>query len=42
MEKEQLVLCDTNILIEFYKDNAAILEALKRIDQEGIVVSIVT
>ncbi|MEQ9377395.1 MAG: type II toxin-antitoxin system VapC family toxin [Imperialibacter sp.] len=42
MEKEQLVLCDTNIIIEFYKENATILEALKQIGQENIVLSIVT
>mgnify|MGYP003681458276 CR=1 FL=1 len=42
MEKEQLVLCDTNIIIEFYKENATILEALKHIGQENIVLSIVT
>ncbi|MEQ8417128.1 MAG: hypothetical protein RIE86_23195 [Imperialibacter sp.] len=42
MEKEQLVLCDTNIIIEFYKENATILEALKQIGQENIVLSIIT
>ena len=42
MEKEQLVLCDTNIIIEFYKENATILEALKQIKQKNIVLSIVT
>ncbi|WOK08089.1 type II toxin-antitoxin system VapC family toxin [Imperialibacter roseus] len=42
MEKEQLVLCDTNIIIEFYKENATILEALKQIGQENIVLSIVS
>ena len=42
MEKEQLVLCDTNIIIEFYKANATILRELKQIDQENIVLSIVT
>jgi len=42
MEKKQLVLCDTNIIIEFYKENAPILESLRQIEQENIVVSIVT
>ncbi len=42
MEKEQLVLCDTNIIIEFYKANVTILESLRQIRQECIVLSIVT
>ena len=42
MEKGQLILCDTNIIIEFYKENATIIETLKQIGQENIAVSIIT
>ncbi len=42
MEKEPLVLCDTNIIIEFYKENPVIVDSLKSIGQEAIAVSIVT
>jgi predicted nucleic acid-binding protein len=42
MEKEPLVLCDTNVIIDFYKGNSAIVESLKSIGQQAIAVSIVT
>ena len=42
MEKSKVVLCDTNIIIEFYKGNAAILKSLRSIGQENIAVSIIT
>lgn len=42
MEKEPLVLCDTNILIEFYKENTVIVDSLKSIGQQAIALSIVT
>jgi len=42
METKPIVLCDTNILIEFYKNNATILSELRSIGQENIAVSIVT
>lgn len=42
MEKKPIVHCDTNILIEFYKNNATILSQLRSIGQENIAVSIVT
>lgn len=41
MAKERLVLCDTNIIIEFYKENASVLKKLRAIGQENIAVSIV-
>jgi len=41
MEKE-LVLCDTNILIEFYKKNQSILSNLHQIGSNGIAISSVT
>lgn len=42
MAKETLVLCDTNIIIEFYKENASVLKKLRVIGQVHIAVSIVT
>lgn len=42
MAKETLVLCDTNIIIEFYKENSSVLGELRLIGQENIAVSIVT
>ncbi|MEO0059418.1 MAG: hypothetical protein RLZZ312_1065 [Bacteroidota bacterium] len=37
-----MILCDTNILIEIYRSNAKIIEVVKQIGQENIVVSDVT
>lgn len=42
MEKEPLVLCDTNILIDFYKAEPAVVSSLKSIGQQAIAVSIIT
>ena len=42
MGKNLLVLCDTNILVEFYKENQEILKNLESIGQEKIAISIVT
>ncbi|MFK7970455.1 MAG: type II toxin-antitoxin system VapC family toxin [Bacteroidia bacterium] len=39
---EPLVVCDTNIFIEFYKNNIEICEELKAIGQKGIALSSVT
>ena len=41
MEKT-VVLCDTNILIEFYKNNQKIVAALRDIGVESIAISAVT
>ncbi len=37
-----MVLCDTNILIEIYKDNLNIIEAVMNLGQENIAISDVT
>lgn len=42
MANQQLVLCDTNIIIEFYKNNPAIIAELKHIGQANIAVSVIT
>lgn len=42
MENSTLVLCDTNIIIELYKNNAEIISTLRQIGQENIGISLVT
>ena len=37
-----MILCDTNILIEIYSDNAQIIETVKQIGQGNIAISDVT
>ncbi len=37
-----MIICDTNILIEFFKDNEVIEEELKRIGIAELAVSIIT
>ena len=37
-----MILCDTNIFIEIYRDNLAIIKAVKLIGQHNVVVSDVT
>ena len=37
-----MILCDTNILIEIYRDNAQIIETVKQIGQGNIAISDVT
>jgi tRNA(fMet)-specific endonuclease VapC len=42
MEQIKMVLCDTNIFIEIYKDNNNIIEIVKNIGQQNIAISDVT
>lgn len=37
-----MILCDTNILIEFYKNNLQVIEELRRIGLNRLAVSSVT
>lgn len=37
-----MILCDTNILIEFYKDNVTVIESLRSIGVNHIAVSVIT
>lgn len=37
-----MILCDTNILIEFYKNNLVIVNELRKIGVEKISISIIT
>jgi predicted nucleic acid-binding protein len=40
--RKTMILCDTNILIEFYKNNHKILEALRYIGLNQIPISSIT
>ena len=42
MAKKELILCDTNILIELLKNNSLIIDKLKSIGEDRISVSMVT
>ena len=42
METKPVVLCDTDVLIEFYKENGEIVSELHAIGQSNIAVSIIT
>jgi len=37
-----MVLCDTNILIEFYKNNIAIIQELHQIGSQNLAISVIT
>jgi len=37
-----MILCDTNILIEIYRDNATIIQSIKLLGQENLAVPDVT
>ena len=42
MEQVKIVLCDTDVIIEFYQNNSDIVAKLKKIGQQNIAVSTVT
>ena len=42
MGKDKIVLFDTDVLIEFYRNNPDIIVELKTIGQENIAVSTIT
>jgi tRNA(fMet)-specific endonuclease VapC len=42
MEQAKIVLCDTDVIIEFYRNNPNIIAELKKIGQQNIAVSTVT
>ncbi len=37
-----MILCDTNILVEFYKNNPLVVDELRAIGQRSIAVSVIT
>jgi len=42
MEQDKIVLCDTDVIIEFYRNNTNIISELKKIGQDNIAVSTIT
>jgi tRNA(fMet)-specific endonuclease VapC len=40
--RESMILCDTNILIEFYKNNTAIIQELRQIGIHQLAISVIT
>ncbi len=42
MEKAKIILCDTDVIIEFYRNNSDIISELKNIGQQNIAVSTIT
>ena len=42
MEQAKIVLCDTDVIIEFYRNNPDIIAELKKIGQQNIAVSTIT
>jgi tRNA(fMet)-specific endonuclease VapC len=40
--RKTMILCDTNILIEFYKNNPKIVNKLRQIGAERLAISIIT
>jgi tRNA(fMet)-specific endonuclease VapC len=40
MEKKSIILCDTDVLIEFYRNNQTVINNLRRIGQANIAISI--
>lgn len=42
MENKPLILCDTNIIIEVYKENQSIITVLEKIGQQNLAISDVT
>ncbi|MCD4774248.1 MAG: PIN domain-containing protein [Bacteroidales bacterium] len=42
MEHIKIVLCDTDVIIELYRNNTDIISTLKKIGQQNIAVSTIT
>ncbi len=42
MEQRKIVLCDTDVIIAVYRNNAEIINELKKIGQENIAISTIT
>jgi tRNA(fMet)-specific endonuclease VapC len=40
--KKTMILCDTNILIEFYKNNTAIIQELRQMGTQNLAISVIT
>jgi tRNA(fMet)-specific endonuclease VapC len=42
MGEEKIILCDTDVIIEFYRNNPDIISELKKIGQQKIAVNTIT
>ncbi|MEX0980870.1 MAG: type II toxin-antitoxin system VapC family toxin [Bacteroidales bacterium] len=42
MEQDKIVLCDTDVIIEFYRNSPNIISELRKIGQDNIAVSTIT
>ncbi len=42
MEEDEIILCDTDIIIELYKNNSEVIKVLQRIGQQNIAISTIT
>ena len=42
MAKKNIIICDTNIIIEALKDNEAVVKHLTKIENENIAISVIT
>jgi tRNA(fMet)-specific endonuclease VapC len=42
MGQDKIILCDTDVIIEFYRNNTDIITKLKEIGQENIAISTIT
>lgn len=42
MGQETIVLCDTDFIIEFYRNNPTIISELRKIGQQNVAVSVIT
>ncbi len=42
MEEDEIVLCDTDIIIELYKNNSEVIQVLQKIGQRNIAISTIT
>lgn len=42
MEQKKIILCDTDVMIEFYRNNPKVVEQLVNIGQDRLAVSIIT
>lgn len=42
MVPDKIVLCDTDVIIEFYKNNANVISKLRAIGQDNIFISTIT
>ena len=42
MGQKQIIICDTNVIIEFYRKNERIINELQKIGQKNIAISVIT